>query len=167
MMGRALLVIGLLATIVLVVTGALGYGMSGPADERLRFHVLAALAASLLLIFAHCWILLYLIVIGRAIRSALAESGLELPEAVVAERFKSRSFPMLLLALGLAIATFVSGGAAASGNFQMLHANALHHVLFYATLIAQLRALQLERQVLVEHDRLIADVNRRITAAAT
>ncbi|HTQ79708.1 MAG TPA: hypothetical protein VMM92_06905 [Thermoanaerobaculia bacterium] len=160
MMGRALLVIGLLATLILGVTAGLGYRLAGPTDESLRFHVLAALAASLLLVFSHCWILLYLIVVGRAIRTALQENGLALPQAAEVERLKGRSFPLLLTALATAIATFATGGAAATGSLALLH-----HLLFYVTFLCQLAALWSERRVLTANQGLIAEISRRLAPA--
>ncbi|HZF07356.1 MAG TPA: hypothetical protein VFE33_01060 [Thermoanaerobaculia bacterium] len=160
MMGRALLIIGFMATLGLITTATLGYLLDGPADERLRFHVLLALATSLLLLFAHCWIMFYLIGTGRAIKDAVKEYHLDPAVIEDTKRFKNQSYPMLMLALGLAMATFILGGAAATGSL-----NWLHHALFYATLAAQVRALQLEWRVLSENQRLMTEINRRLAAA--
>src|SRR5436305_13091028 len=104
MMGRALLTIGLMATLGLVTTATLGYVLEGPTDERLRYHVLLALATSLLLLFAHCWIMFYLIGTGKAIKEAVNENGLDPAMIEDTKRFKNRSYPMLMLAIGLAMA---------------------------------------------------------------
>jgi 4-hydroxybenzoate polyprenyltransferase len=161
MMGRALLVVGWMATAGLVATGVLGYLMKAPTDPGLPRHVLLGLASALLLLFAHCWIMFYLIGTGRAIKDAVREHGLS-PDLVEATKsYKNRSYPMLMLALGLAMATFILGGGVATGSVP----NWIHHALFYATLLAQARALQLEGQVLVENERLMADVNRRLAAS--
>jgi 4-hydroxybenzoate polyprenyltransferase len=152
MMGRALLIIGFMATLGLIATGVLGYGLHGPGDDHLRFlHMMAALAASLLLLFAHCWIMFYLIGTGTAIKDAVKENGLDPQWIEDTKRFKNRSYPMLMLAMGLAMATFVLGGY-----------RVIHQILFYATLLAQLRALQLEQQVLAENDRLMETINRQL-----
>jgi hypothetical protein len=156
-MGRALLIIGFMATLGLAATAALGYSLHGPADEHLRIHVLLALATSLLLLFAHCWIMFYLIGTGRAIKDAVNENGLDPQFIEDTKRFKNRSYPMLMLALGLAMATFILGGAVATGTLRWLH-----HALFYATLLAQARALQLEWQVLTENERLMTNINRQL-----
>jgi hypothetical protein len=151
-MGRALLIIGFMATLGLVATGVLGYGLPGATDDHLRFlHMMAALAASLLLLFAHCWIMFYLIGTGQAIKDAVNENGLDPQFIEDTKRFKNRSYPMLMLAMGLAMATFVLGGY-----------RWIHQALFYATLLAQLRALQLERQVLAENERLMETINGQL-----
>jgi 4-hydroxybenzoate polyprenyltransferase len=161
MMGRALLVIGWMATLGLVATGVLGYLVDSPADPGLPRHVLLGLASALLLLFAHCWIMFYLIGTGKAIKDAVKEHGLEESIVEATKAYKNRSYPMLMLALGLAMATFILGGGVATGTVP----NWIHHVLFYATLAAQGRALQLEHHVLVENERLMASVNRRLAAA--
>jgi 4-hydroxybenzoate polyprenyltransferase len=165
MMGRALLIIGFLATLGLIATGALGYGLHGPADDHMSTHMLVGLAASLLLLFAHCWIMFFLIGTGTAIKEAVNENGLDSQFIEDTKRFKNRSYPMLMLALGLVIATCILGGAVATGSLRWLGGsvatgNLLHHVLSYATLAAQLRALQLEWQVLTENERLMGNINR-------
>jgi hypothetical protein len=161
MMGRALLIIGLMATIGLVTTGTVGYLLHGPTDPRLSAHLLAGLATSLLLLFSHCWIMFYLIGTGKAIKEAVAENHLEADLVEQTKAFKNRSYPMLMLAVGLAMATFIIGGFVATGSLKWLH-----HFLFYATLIAQVRALQLEWQVLVENQRLMSGIDRRLASPA-
>ena len=71
-MRGALLVLGLLGTAVLIGAGALGYALGGAAEEQVRSHVLLSLAATLLLIFSHTWIVLYLLATGRVISQAAA-----------------------------------------------------------------------------------------------
>jgi hypothetical protein len=161
MMGRALLVIGWMATAGLVVTGALGYLLHGPVDAGLSRHVLLGLASALLLLFAHCWIMFYLIGTGRAIKDAVKEHALDPALYEATKGYKNRSYPMLMLALGLAMATFILGGGVATGSIPSW----IHHALFYATLLAQGRALQLEGRVLVENERLMGDINRRLATA--
>lgn len=162
-LGRALLVIGLLAALGVVASAALGYAAPPESEiEQLQPHVLAALAAVLLLLFAHCWILFYLIGTGRALRQVVQEYGLDPALPKEAGRIQGEAVPWLLLAMGLALGTFLLGAGAA--------ANALppwaHHGLAWAALAAQLYALWTERRVLAAHEALIADVDRRIAERA-
>ena len=109
MMGRALLMIGWLAALGLLIAGFHGYVVDG--TDGLSRHVLLALLASLLLLFSHCWILFYLIGTGKVIKGAVVEHELE-PEILDQLRdFKNQTSPWLLVAMILAIATFVVGGA--------------------------------------------------------
>jgi hypothetical protein len=158
MMGRALLIVGVMATLGLIASAILGYGLHGPLGPDMQRHVLVALASCLLLLFSHCWIMFYLIGTGKAIKDAVKEFGLEQKLVEDTKRFKNVSYPWLMLAMGTAMATFILGGGAATGSLPPW----LHHILFYATLLAQARALQLEARVLVENESLMADVDRRL-----
>jgi 4-hydroxybenzoate polyprenyltransferase len=158
MMGRALLIVGLMATLGLIASAILGYGLHGPLGPEMQRHVLVALASCLLLLFSHCWIMFYLIGTGKAIKDAVKEHGLEQRLIEETKRYKNVSYPWLMLAIGSAMATFILGGGAATGSLPVW----IHHVLFFVTLASQARALQLENRVLVENEALMADIDRRL-----
>lgn len=160
-MGRALLVVGWLATAGVVATAVLGYLGGGGGDaETMRRHVLLALASVLLLLFSHCWIMFYLIGTGKAIKDAVKEHGLDPAAVEETKRFKNESYPALMLAMALAMATFILGGGASTGTLPPL----VHHVLFWAALLAQGRALMREKRVLDANERLMAELDRSIAA---
>src|SRR5438128_12283256 len=110
MMGRALLIVGVMATIGLIVSAFLGYGLHGPVGPEMQRHVLVALASCLLLLFSHCWIMFYLIGTGKAIKEAVNENGLEPRLIEETKRFKNVSYPWLMMAMAAAMATFILGG---------------------------------------------------------
>lgn len=159
MMGRALLIVGALATIGLLATAVVGYALPEPFGTKdLSTHLLLGVLASLLLLFSHCWILFYLIGTGKALKQAVAEHGLE-PEIVEqTRRFKTRSNPWLMLAILLAMATFVLGG----GVVTKMVAGWVHHALFVATFAAQVWALWVELEVLTANEKLMRSVDRRL-----
>lgn len=155
MMGRALLIVGSLATVGLVAAAVVAY-----LDQPFSFHLLLALLSSLLLLFSHCWIMFYLIGTGKAIKQAVAEHGLE-PELVAETRlYKNRTFPWIMLAMGLAMATFILGG----GVYTQAVPSWVHHALFWVTLVAQLWTLWIEQQVLLANHRLMMGINQRLRA---
>lgn len=157
MMGRALLVVGWLATAGLVAAGVIGYGWTGPRE--LGLHLMVALITSLLLLFSHTWIMFYLIGTGKAIKTAVTEHDLE-PELIEKTReFKNRSYPWLMLAMGVAMALFILGGGVATETLPAW----THQALFFVTLIVQVRTLLVERSVLVENERLMRSLDRRLT----
>ena len=160
MMGRALLIVGAMATLGLLASAVLGYGLASPTDPEMPRHVLVALASSLLLLFSHCWIMFYLIGTGKAIKDVVKEHGLEPQIVEETKRFKNLSYPWLMLAMGLAMATFILGGGAATGTLPSW----IHHVLFYLALASQVKALWIEKRVLDENERLMADLDRRLLA---
>jgi hypothetical protein len=159
MMGRALLIVGAMATLGLIASAVLGYGLDGPVGSEMSRHVLVSLASSLLLLFSHCWIMFYLIGTGKAIKEAVAEHALEPALIEETKRFKNRSYPSLMLAMGLAMATFILGGGAATNSLPVW----VHHGLFWATLLVQARTLWIEKDVLEQNEKLMADVDRRVS----
>jgi 4-hydroxybenzoate polyprenyltransferase len=162
MMGRALLIVGAMATLGVVASAVLGYLLSSPSDSDMPRHVLVGLASSLLLLFSHCWIMFYLIGTGKAIKDAVREHGLDPGLAEETKRFKNASYPWMMLAMALIMATFIVGGGVATGSVPSW----VHHVLFYAAVLSQCYALWIEWRVLHDNEKLMADVDRRLAAAA-
>lgn len=158
MMGRALLIIGALATLGFLASGVLGYLLAGPADSELPRHVLVGLAACLAQLFSHCWILIYLIITGRAIRETVQDRGFDPSHADEPGRLLRSTAPWLLAAVFLGLATFLVGGATAEAAFKPW----IHHALFYATLAVQGWALWQERRVLRATQALIDDLDSRL-----
>jgi len=154
-MGRALLMVGWLATAGLVVSGWLGYSVEDGASFEI--HVLLGLASALLLLFSHSWIMFYLIGTGKAIKEAVARGGLESHYVEETKDLKNLSYPVLMLATGLAMATFIVGGGVATRVIPAW----IHHLLFWLTLAVQLRALVREGQVLERNRRLMLEVDRK------
>ena len=154
MMGRALLIVGWLATLGLAANAVLGY-MLGSSVRSLQPHLLLGLVACLLLLFSHSWVMFYLIGTGKAIKDAVAENKLEGSLHERTKAFKNRTYPWLMAAMGLAIATFVLGGGYVAGAVP----NWLHVVLAYATLVVQVWTLVLEGQVLLQNERLMNEIN--------
>jgi hypothetical protein len=116
MMGRALLIVGAMSTLGVIAAAVAGYTLHGPTDANMPLHVLIGLASSLLLLFSHCWIMFYLIGTGKAIKDAVRENGLDPAIIEETKRFKNESYPWLMLAMGLVMATFILGGGVATGS---------------------------------------------------
>jgi 4-hydroxybenzoate polyprenyltransferase len=161
MMGRALLIVGAMATLGVIAAAVVGYLLKSPTDAHMPLHVLVGLASSLLLLFSHCWIMFYLIGTGKAIKDAVKENGLDPAFAEETKRFKNLSYPWLMLAMGLVMATFILGGGVATGSVKAW----VHHALFYAAVLVQGYTLWVERRVLTDNERLMADVDRILAAA--
>ncbi len=156
MMGRALLMVGALATLAFIATGVLGYMVvDSPTVDR---HVVLGLAAGFLLLFSHSWIMFYLIGTGKVLKEAVAEHGL--PEEWIerTKEFKNRSYPWLMIAMGLAMATFILGG----GVETRVLPKWVHWSLFYLAVAAQFRALYLEFLVLTQNENLMKLANRSV-----
>jgi hypothetical protein len=161
MMGRSLLFVGVLGTVGVMVAAGLGYGLSSPADAGMPNHVVAALVAILLLMFSHSWILLYLLGTGKLIRDAVREGALDPAPLAESRRLRRVCYPVILTAAVLAMATFLVGGAVAGRAASPW----IHQTLFWAALAVQGCALWLEWRGLAANERLLVDVDRRLTTA--
>ncbi len=162
MMGRALLIVGFMATLGVVATAVMGYLLNAPTDPDMPRHVLVALASSLLLLFSHCWIMFYLIGTGKAIKDAVKEGGLDPDFAEKTKHFKNASYPSMMLAMGLVMATFILGGGVATGSIPRW----IHHGLFYAAVVVQCWSLWIEWRVLTDNERLMTEVDRQLAAGS-
>lgn len=151
------MIVGWLATLGLVATAVVGY-LLGSSVRSLQPHLLLGLVACLLLLFSHSWVMFYLIGTGKAIKDAVNQNQLEAELTERTKGFKNSTYPWLMGAMGLAIATFVLGGGYVAGAVPSW----VHVVLFYATLTVQAWTLVLEGRVLLQNERLMNEINERL-----
>lgn len=155
-MGRALLILGWLATAGLLSTGWLGFQVT--PETGVGLHLLVALFSSLLTLFSHSWIMFYLIGTGKAIKTAVSEHNLDTEYAAKTIEFKNRTYPSLMLAMGVVMVTFIIGGGVATRVIPSW----IHALLFGAAVLVQIRSLVLEGQVLMANDRLMRLVDQAV-----
>lgn len=159
MMGWALLIVGWMATLGFFATGLVGLRLF--PQETYALHMLMGLASAFLLLFSHSWIMFYLIGTGKAIKVAVAEHDLDGDAVQQTKDFKNISYPWMMVAMGLAMATFIVG----AGVHTRVIPAWVHSSLYFLTLAAQLWTLNLEHQVLGRNRELMASVSLRIAAA--
>lgn len=160
LMGRALLILGWLATAGLLMTGLLGFQVS--RETGVGTHLLAALFSSLMILFSHSWIMFYLIGTGKAVKTAVAEHGLDDGYAAQTIEFKNRCYPWLMTAMGAVMVAFILGGGVATRVIPPW----IHSALFAIALGIQIRSLVLEGEVLLANDRLMREIDQRIVTEA-
>ena len=158
-MGRALLILGWLATAGLLATGLIGFQVD--AQTGIGLHLLVGLFSSLLVLFSHSWIMFYLIGTGKAVKTAVAEHNLSRDLVIQTVDFKNRSYPSLMLAIGVVMVTFIVGGGVATHVI----APWIHAVLSAIALLVQIRAMVIEGRVILANDRLMHIVDDQITSA--
>lgn len=158
MMGRALLIIGWLATAGIVAAGVVGY-TAERAHPSMTPHILLAFTGSLLILFSHCWIMFYLIGTGKAIREAVEEYSLSSQLIEDTKTFKNDSYPWLMAAMAVVIVTFVLGG----GAYAAALPSWFHHALFYLLLLIQVKTLAIEGRVLRANEKLMNDIDSAAT----
>jgi len=162
MMGRSLLIVGALGTIAVAVAGGLGYGLSSPADAGMPTHIVAALVAILMVMFAHSWILLYLLGTGRMIHDTVRTGGLDPALLAESRRLRRVCYACLLAAAALVMATFLVGGAVAGKGVPPW----VHHLLAWVAAAAQGLALWIEWRTLAANERLMGNVDQGLVAAS-
>jgi hypothetical protein len=162
MMGRSLLIVGALGTIGVIVAAGLGYGLSSPADAGMPAHIVAALVASLLAMFSHSWILLYLLGTGKVIRDAVREGGLDPALLAESRRLRRVGYACLLAAALLVMATFLVGGAVAGKGVTPW----VHHLLAWVAVAVQGLALWIEWRTLAANESLLGNVDQGLMAAS-
>lgn len=153
MMGRSLLVVGAFATLGMIATAVVAY-----LGQPLAVHLMLGLGSALLLLFSHCWIMFYLIGTGKAIKEAVAEHSLDTAVLETTRSFKMRTNGWMMIAMGLCMATFILGG----GVYTQTLPSWVHHSLFWLTLVAQIKTLWIEHQVLTENERLMTRLDRQM-----
>jgi hypothetical protein len=158
-MGRALLILGWLATIGLLITAVVGIQV-GP-ETGVGLHLLLGLFSSLLILFSHSWIMFYLIGTGKAVKTAVSEHHLDVALAQQTIEFKNRSYPWLMAAIGAVMAVFIVGGGVATRVIPPW----IHSLLFAGAFLIQVRTILLEGEVIMANDRLMRRVDRLITGA--
>ncbi len=160
-LGRGLLVVVGLAAVGLLAVAGGGYHWYGDV----RLHVLLALVISLLLLFAHLWMLIYLSGTGRLIRKSVAAHGFDPNEDDLRRRAVRRARLWLPLAALGVLAAFLSGAVAMIRQGE-LYPRYWHHAIFFAALALQLAALWTARPALMETERRIRALDGRIGNAA-
>lgn len=161
-MERSMLIVGVFATLGVVASAVLGYALASPEDAGMQTHMLVALVSTLLAVFSHSWILLYLIGTGRVVQGAIRRGGFDPYLGRRTRRLKTFTYPCVLLAMAGLVAVFALGAAAMANYLPAPY----HHGAFYATLLVQGVALWTERRVLRDNERLLLEVDGLLTGAA-
>ncbi len=156
-MGRGLLVVIAIFGLELVAVAGAGYRWFG--DQRL--HILLALIASLILLFAHSWISIYLVGTARLISKSVAEHGWDAVEDASRRRFVRRALPWLGVAAVAVLAAFLSG-ALSMVRDDVSAPRIAHHVIFFVAVALQAVALVTARPALAETERRIRALDARI-----
>jgi hypothetical protein len=152
----ALLTLALVGTLSFLATILLGYRV-GPGGIPVGQHFLVALVSTMLLVMAHSFIMFFLIATGVELKNMEKEHGWGDSFRRRTVAMKGIVFPMMTLAILLAIAQFVLGAAAHTRAIPVW----IHNVLAWITLAVSTVALWREYLVLGENNRLIAEAGKR------
>jgi len=156
-MTRSIWIVGVAAAVLLIAAGTTGY--AAETDRQDPVHVGLSLAAGLLLFFSQTWFVLYLLLTGRLLVRNARRLDWHRP-VELSRRFLWRTLPPAAIAIAGALALVLLGGKVLTRE----HSVAVHHALFWATLAAAATALRVERGVGREHEALLREMDRRLSA---
>ncbi len=149
--GVIVLSINALATAVLLATALQGSKRVLFGLESIQLHVLLALTASLGIFFAHSWVVIYLVSLGRELRSCIAKHGLQDESAGL---LATPAFLGWALApLGILLVTYFLGIAVLLGRVPAWS----HSTAFWIALALQLWSLGVEKRAMRTYE---ANLNR-------
>ncbi len=144
--GRILIVTNLLATLVLIATAIQGSHRPVMGHLPINVHVMLALVASLVILFAQVWVALYLISLKRELKGVAESRGDSATAAAL-------NFPPYLGWLGgalfLLLILFLLGPAVLLGRVPVW----VHSAAFFAAVAVNLASLVAERRALRASDQ--------------
>lgn len=160
-MSIALLTLALVGTLALLGSILNGYLVPG-SRAAVSPHFLLSLAATLLLVMAHSFIMFFLIATGVEMKEMEKSGGWGDAFRRRIVSIKARVFPVMTLALLLVIVNFMLGGAAHTRAVPAL----VHEALAWTTFAVCCVALFREYQVLGDNNRLISEAAEQRRRAA-
>ena len=152
--GSIVLTISLLATGVLILTAIQGGHRDMFGDDATQTHVFLALIATLTLIFAHTWVALYLVSVGRQVRGFMESRGLEKDHGNFLE--SPHFLGWSAGALALLLVTFFLGPASLLGRVPTW----LHTAFFVAATVVHLWSLVVEKRALQAREGHLLELSR-------
>jgi hypothetical protein len=155
-MAQALLTAVLLGVVLQV--GTLYYGYRVPSPGAFKRHFLLALASTFLLSLGHSMTMFFFIGTGKHIKELVAEHGLGREIVLETILYKNKLFPVMMLAIGLAMAQFILGG----GIHTRVIPPWIHAVMGWAAVASNVYCLVLEGKYLVSNARLMSTVYRTV-----
>lgn len=149
-MGRGMWVVGWLAVLLWLGAGVAGYLEKG-GGRLPTVHVGIALLATLILDFAHCWVVLYCLGISRLSEDTVSREGFDTALARLPARWLAPALPWILGAGALAPAVFAAGVS----GFTRYIPIAVHVAGGALVLLVQVVALLRERRLMQRIEWLI------------
>lgn len=146
---RAMVWVGLLAALGLAASSVPSY-----LELELTVHLTIAVLSSLVAIFAHSWIVIYLWQTGRAVRQLSTEAGLAEELGAPALRLTRWAWPWALLLLAAVVVTALFG----EYSFDHSMPAGVHHGAGWALVLLQWVAVLAEQRLLAKNHRLVTQL---------
>jgi hypothetical protein len=133
------------------------FGLQGTDISR---HISYGIFSTMVTLLAHSMMMFYLIGKGKAVKDAMAESGLTGDYYRRFAAVRKPVFSIGTLAMGVTMATAILG---ASVDTHVMPA-VVHAMIAYGAIACNLAAAKIEIAALAESSRIVDEVNRQIGA---
>lgn len=152
---------GILITFNLVSMAFLIWAMlTGYMGTAIRTHIMIALGATALSVFAHCLTMMYMVAVGRMIREAVEKAGLKTDYVEQSKAYRKKVMRVALIAMIVVMTNTILGGGAHTHAFPLY----VHHILAVFAILTNIYAVYLEVRFLIANHLLGHRVAREFEA---
>src|SRR5215471_1134794 len=160
-----LLTASLLSILCFLYTAWLGFTVHGPAE--IGHHFLYGFFTTFLVTLAQSMTMFFFIGTGKQVKELVGNDAKGPDFIRRTKQFKAKTFPPMLWAMLLTMATMIVGGGVHTQVLPGFHLAAVHGVLATAALYYNLVATWRNARYMVEHNMLMAEVEARMVASAS
>jgi hypothetical protein len=119
--------------------------LTGYLGIAIRAHIMIALGATALSVFAHCLTMMYMVAVGRMIREAVEKGGLNTEYVRESKIYRKKVMRIALIAMIAVMANTILGGGAHTHAFPLY----VHHALAVLAILTNAYAVYLEVRFLI------------------
>jgi hypothetical protein len=134
--------------------------VTGYQAVAIRAHIMIALGATALSVFAHSLTMMYTFAVGRMIREAVEKGGLPQTYVTDTKQYRKKIMRIAFISMVFVMANTILGGGAHTRAFPLI----VHHVLAILTIAINAWAVYLETKYLIANHLLGHRVAREFEA---
>ena len=135
--------------------------LTGYLGVAIRTHIIIALGATALSVFAHCLIMMYMVAVGRMIREAVEKAALKAEYVELSKKYRKKVMRIALIAMVIVMLNTILGGGAHTHVFPVY----VHHLLAVFAILTNAYAVYLEVRFLIANHLLGHRVAREFESA--
>lgn len=119
--------------------------VTGYQGSAIRAHIMIALGATALSVFAHSLTMMYTFAVGRMIREAVEKGGLSTKYVDDTKQYRKKVVRVAMIGMVFVMANTILGGGAHTKTFPLV----VHHALSVFTILINAYAVYLETKYLI------------------
>ena len=160
-----LLTASLLSLVCFIYTAWLGFGVHGPAG--IGNHFLYGFFTTFLVTLAQSMTMFFFIGTGKQVKELVSNDSRGPDFIRRTKQFKAKTFPPMLWAMLLTMATMIVGGGVHTQVLPGFHLAIVHGVLAAIALYYNLVATWRNARYMIEHNMLMEELESRTVASAS